>query len=79
MGGSVAGWQTELQQLKDFIDTRCEDELLSGMEDCYDVTPYNLTLEIVGMGDVEINSIDITPSQTPFNGWYFEELAINLT
>ena len=78
-GGSIAGWETELQQLRDFIDTRCEDELLTGMEDCYDVTPYTLTLEIVGMGDVEINSIDITPDQSPFSGWYFEELAVNLT
>ena len=78
-GGSVAGWQSELQQLRDFIDTRCEDELLSGMEDCYDVTPFMLTLEIVGMGDVEINSVDITPPQSPFSGWYFEELAVNLT
>ena len=78
-GGSVAGWQSELEQLRDFIDTRCEDELLSGMEDCYDVTPFMLTLEIVGMGDVEINSVDITPPQSPFSGWYFEELAVNLT
>ena len=78
-GGSVAGWQSELQQLRDFIDTRCEDELLSGMEDCYDVTPFMLTLEIVGMGDVEINSVDITPPQSPFSGWYFEELGVNLT
>ena len=78
-GGSIAGWETELQQLRDFIDTRCEDELLTGMEDCYDVTPYTLTLEIVGMGDVEINSVDITPDQSPFSGWYFEELAVNLT
>ena len=41
---------------------RCESELLSGMEDCYDVTPVTLTLEIVGQGDVEINTVDITPS-----------------
>lgn len=78
-GGNVGGWQTELQQLRDFIDTRCEDELLSGMEDCYDVTPFTLTLEIVGMGDVEVNSVDITPADSPFSGWYFEELGVNLT
>ena len=46
-------WSTanRIAQLRDFIDTRCEDELLSNMEDCYDVTPFTLTLEIVGMGD----------------------------
>lgn len=77
-GGTVGGWETELQQLRDFIDTRCQDELLSGMEDCYDVTPFDLTVEIVGMGDVEINSIEITPDDSPFTGYYFAELPVNL-
>jgi hypothetical protein len=78
-GGSYAGWQAAVTEMKDFIDDRCESSLLSGMEDCYDVTPYTLTLEIVGMGDVEINTIDVTPPDSPFSGWYFEELVINLT
>ena len=78
-GGDVAGWQFELQELRDFIDDRCESELLSGMEDCYDVTPVTLTLEIVGQGDVQINTVDITPAESPFSGFYFEELPIALT
>jgi len=78
-GGTVAGWQVEIQQLRDFIDDRCESSLLSGMEDCYDVTPVTLTIDIVGQGDVEINTVVITPSDAPFSGWYFEELAVNLT
>ena len=77
-GGNVAGWQTELQQMRDFIDSRCQDELLGGMEDCYDVTPVTLTLDIVGQGDVEINSLDITPSMVPYSGWYFMEVPITL-
>lgn len=75
----MAGWQVEIQQLRDFIDDRCESSLLSGMEDCYDVTPVTLTIDIVGQGDVEINTVVITPSDAPFSGWYFEELAVNLT
>lgn len=78
-GGNVGGWQNELQELRDFIDDRCESELLSGMEDCYDVTPVTLTLEIVGQGDVQINTVDITPLESPFSGFYFEELPVNLT
>ena len=77
-GGSVAGWETELQQLRDFIDTRCTSELLTGMEDCYDVVPVYLTLDIVGLGEVEINTVDITPDMVPFTGWYFEGLPITL-
>ena len=78
-GGDVAGWEVELQQLRDFIDERCESELMSGMEDCYDITPVTLTVEIVGMGDVEINSVDILPAMSPFNGFYFEEIPVTLT
>ena len=77
-GGSVAGWQTELQQMRDFIDSRCQDELLGGMEDCYDVTPVTLTLDIVGQGDVQINSIDVTPDMVPYSGWYFMEVPLVL-
>jgi len=78
-GGDVAGWEVELQQLRDFIDERCESELMSGMEDCYDITPVTLTVEIVGMGDVEINSVDILPEMSPFSGFYFEEIPVTLT
>ena len=78
-GGDMAGWETELQQLRDFIDSRCEDEVVGGMEDCYDVVPVNLTIDIVGLGEVEINTVDITPDMTPYTGWYFEGVPIELT
>ena len=77
-GGNMAGWQTELQQLRDFIDSRCEDEVVGGMEDCYDVTPVTLTLDIVGQGDVQINSVDVTPDMVPYSGWYFMEVPLVL-
>lgn len=77
-GGSMAGWQNELQELRDFIDSRCEDEVVGGMEDCYDIEQVNLTIDIVGQGEVEINTVDITPAMTPFTGWYFSEVPIVL-
>ena len=78
-GGSVNGWQNNVQSLKDFIDERCEtSEISTGMEDCYDVTSVDLTVEIVGMGDVSINSVDITPPESPFTGYYFEEIPVSL-
>ena len=77
-GGNMAGWETELQQLRDFIDSRCEDEVVGGMEDCYDVTPVTLTLDIVGQGDVQINSVDVTPDMVPYSGWYFMEVPLVL-
>ncbi|PCJ82267.1 MAG: hypothetical protein COA49_01865 [Bacteroidetes bacterium] len=77
-GGDVAGWQSELQELRDFIDERCESELMSGMEDCYDVTAVTLEVSVVGLGDVGINTINVTPVTTPFSGSYFEEITVNL-
>ena len=77
-GGSVAGWQGELQELRDFIDSRCEDEVVGGMEDCYDVVSVNLTVDIVGLGEVEINTVDITPEMVPFTGWYFQDVPMML-
>ena len=77
-GGSMAGWENELQELRDFIDSRCEDEVVGGMEDCYDIEQVNLTIDIVGQGEVEINTVDITPAMTPFTGWYFSEVPIVL-
>ena len=74
----MAGWENELQELRDFIDSRCEDEVVGGMEDCYDIEQVNLTIDIVGQGEVEINTVDITPAMTPFNGWYFSEVPIVL-
>ena len=77
-GGNMAGWENELQELRDFIDSRCEDEVVGGMEDCYDVVPVNLTLDIVGQGEVEVNSVDFNPSMVPYTAWYFADVPVAL-
>ena len=77
-GGDVAGWQTELQELRDFIDSRCEDEVVGGMEECYDLEQVNLTIDIVGLGEVEINTVDYTPDMVPATSWYFADVPMVL-
>ena len=77
-GGDYAGWEAEVQQIHDFIDERCNETVLSGMEDCYDVEPVDLTLLIDGCGEVELNSVDISPDMVPFTGWYFAGVPISL-
>ena len=76
-GGNLAGWQVELQELRDFI-TSDVDEVVGGMEDCYDVTSVNLTIDIVGFGEVEINTVDYTPDMVPATTWYFVDVPITL-
>lgn len=77
-GGDYASWLAEVQEVHDFIDERCNETVLSGMEDCYDVEPVTLTLLIDGCGEVELNSVDITPDMVPFSGWYFADVAMSM-
>jgi gliding motility-associated-like protein len=77
-GGDYATWQAQVQEIHDFIDERCNETVLTGMEDCYDVEPVTLTLLIDGCGEVELNSVDISPDMVPFSGWYFAGVPISL-
>lgn len=58
-GGSVGGWQGNVQDLRDFIDLRCL-ALEQGMIDCYDLTgPYPVTFDVspTASGTIKVNSI----------------------
>lgn len=65
-GGTYAGWQAKVQELKDFIDLRCT-ALTQGMIDCYNLTgPYVTTFDVVpnGAGQIKVNS-----SWAPTDPW----------
>lgn len=78
-GGTYEGWEAAVQELRDFIDTRCNDVIISGMEDCYDVEAVTVTIVIEGLGEVELNTIVLNPSMSPFEGSYFSGIPIDLT
>lgn len=71
-GGSYDQWQQNVQQLKDFIYTRCT-VIDSGIEDCYEVEgPYPVTVIVQpeNLGNkVRVNTI--VPDNYPFVGDYF--------
>ena len=50
--------------------------MVGGMEDCYEVVSVSLTLDIEGLGEVEINTVDYTPSMVPATAWYFADIPI---
>ncbi len=79
-GGSMAEWQQNVQELKDFIYTRCT-VLNEGISDCYEVEgPYNLTVNITpsdSPNKVQINTLQ--PENFPFAGNYFAGVSIQLT
>lgn len=77
-GGSYAGWQTNVQELRDFIEERCADEIIGGLEDCYDVTAYTLTVVIEGVGEIQVSSVDLNQDMVPWDGIFFGDIPIDL-
>ena len=75
-GGNINTWQNNVQDLKDFILDRC-NTINSGIVDCYDVTgPYNVTVIINGIGEVQFSDIFINELNSGWNGEYFGDVNI---
>ncbi len=66
-GGTVGEWQSNVQNVRDFILARCDETIDTGIVDCYDVEPpTNLTLEIAepGSGSILLNGENVIPPIT---------------
>jgi gliding motility-associated-like protein len=77
-GGSMAGWQSRVQQLRDFIDARCA-ALEQGLIDCYSLTgPFDVTFNVSPplSGEIKVNSM-WAPSY-PWSTQYFGGIGTNL-
>jgi len=78
-GGTLNEWQSNVQDLKDFIEQRCM-LLDDGMIECYNELsgPYNLTLmtEPEGIGEIDLNTLDI--EEFPWSGDYFGGMENNI-
>ncbi|NNE55383.1 MAG: hypothetical protein HKN32_05145, partial [Flavobacteriales bacterium] len=78
-GGTYNGWQDAVQEMRDFIDERCADEIVEGMEDCYDIEAVNLTLIVDGLGTIELQGVaPVTQADSPWEGIYYIEIPIEL-
>ena len=77
-GGDYDEWVGNVQEIHDFIDERCEATLIDGIEDCYDVVSVSLTIMIEGQGEIQINSIEIGPEDSPLEGTYFSGVPMEL-
>ena len=74
-GGNYVTWQNNVQDMRDFITTRCE-MINGGILDCYEDEygiegPFEVTITIEPplSGEVTMNGFDLTTS--PFSGSYF--------
>jgi gliding motility-associated-like protein len=70
-GGTMAGWQANVQNIRDFIETRCVT-IQDGLVDCYDLEgPFNVVFNVDPpmSGTININSLE--PDVYPFSGVYY--------
>ncbi len=70
-GGSLAEWESNVDQLIDFVTQRCQ-LLDDGMVECFEVEgPYDLTIDVrpIGVGKVKLNTINL--NSFPWTGSYF--------
>lgn len=76
-GGTVAGWQANVQSLKNFIDARCL-AMEQGLIDCYDLNgPHDVTFDVdpVNSGEIKVNSI--YPPAYPWSTQYYGGIQTN--
>ena len=72
-GGTYAGWQNNVTDLRDFILARC-DSMNSGFVDCDTAITgiFDVTVEIIGIGEVEMSNGNIINNfNTPFSDQRF--------
>ena len=77
-GGSYAAWQNNVTDLRNFIISRC-DSMNSGFVDCDTAItgPYDVTVEIIGIGEVEMsNGNIINDGNTPWTDQRFGGIAL---
>lgn len=71
-GGSMTEWQSNVEDLRDFINQRCT-LLDEGALNCYDdltgVFPLTIDSKPQGIGEVELNTLDL--NVFPWTGDYF--------
>lgn len=72
-GGSMAEWEENVEDLKAFINRRCEfldDAAMDCFNELTDVHELTLMATPEGVGEIDLNTLDI--EQFPWTGTYFE-------
>ena len=81
-GGTMNEWQNNVQELRDFILTRCT-VISDGIVDCYEdlgiTGPFDIEINVEpeGSGDVQANTL--SGINYPWNAEYFGGIDFNLT
>ncbi len=80
-GGSMTQWQENVQQLRDFILTRCT-VLDEGIVDCYEdegiTGPYDITINVSPSGTGKVKANTLVGLTYPWEGTYFGGITVSL-
>lgn len=77
-GGTMAGWEANVQSMRDFIEARCV-AIQDGLVDCYELEGPDsvyFAVEPPLSGRIRINSL--TPAEYPYKGLYYGGIATTL-
>lgn len=76
--GSMDGWLENVQEVRDFIQDRCE-ELNGNILDCYDDLdgPYEVVVQVDPPEGGRVHMNTFTPESFPFTGQYFGGIPQN--
>ncbi len=80
-GGSMAEWETNVNDLRDFILTRCT-VLDEGIVDCYEDEgisgPYDVFIDVQPPGSGRVRANTVTGLSYPWQSTYFDGIDIEL-
>ena len=79
-GGTYNEWMDNVNDMKDFINDRCSF-LNDALVDCYDIDgPYNVTVVIDGVGEVDFNNFfGVNEANSPNIGEFFGGVDIDFS
>ena len=77
-GGDYNSWLMSVDEIRNFILARCNSTVIGGIESCYNVTAYQVTVEIDGTGEISFADVSLDNNNTPFSGTYFGGAQIAL-
>lgn len=68
-GNSPAGWQENIQELRDMVSSKCGENLTDMINACWSIDEvglYDLEVEVVGDGSVDVNGVVVNEDAGPY-------------
>jgi CotH kinase protein/Chitobiase/beta-hexosaminidase C-terminal domain len=65
-GGSVQEWESNIEEMRTFLNSRCGSLITSLLQNCYDESYIELTVNVEGPGSVSINGTEVNAQNSPY-------------